>query len=270
MIGRRVRGGRGSCGRLLPRSALSPPRLADVRPAPRWRVLPSSRAISGSGGVSGYRSSTRRWPYSPTGFKREKLRVHLVLEIEHDAQDARPEARHADRLDMRIVRVHAPRQLRELAVRLDIFEIEHEALRILDQHQLMRDRRRRFENQPRVFLRRPQCAPTRPSPPGPRRRKQQLRRRQQQPLADAPPLQRDSRLRLGGGERGQACVYPPRVPAWSVRVATRALHAAATARHRPAADMPRTRSGHSITQSESGRKYSAKPESSHSSGLPKR
>ncbi len=87
--------------------------------------------------------------------QRKNLRLHLVLEVEHEADYPRPEARQSYRLDMRIVRPQPLHQLRKLAVRFDTFEIEDQALRILEQHHLVRDRRRRFENQPRVFLRRP-------------------------------------------------------------------------------------------------------------------
>ena len=74
--------------------------------------------------------------------QRKNLRLNFVFKIEHDADDPRPVARHAYRLDMRIVGTQPPHKLPELAVRLDTFEIEHQALRILEQHHLMRDRRR--------------------------------------------------------------------------------------------------------------------------------
>ena len=62
------------------------------------------------------------------GRQREDLRPDLGLEVEHDAQDVRRLA-DADRGDVRVGRLHARRERREL-VDARCREVEHEPVRI--------------------------------------------------------------------------------------------------------------------------------------------
>ena len=194
--------------------------------------------------------------------QREQLRIHLGLEIEHDAQYTGLEASDADRLDVRIVGLDVLRELRELRGQLDIVEVEHQPRGILHHEHLVRDRSAGLEDQPRVLLRRPQARR------GNRRREQwrrhqPLRRRQQQPLARAPARELD-------GDYGILAAYAARhaLPA-SVRAASASVRPApecsSESARSTAASHAATRSGHSITHTASGRKYSAKPVLSHSS-----
>ena len=86
----------------------------------------------------------------------EHLRIHFFFEDEHDAQEAaglRPDPYGGD---VRIPQLNVRRQLAKLRCDIDAREIEHDAIRIPQYDQLMLDRSRGFENQSRVFLRRPQ------------------------------------------------------------------------------------------------------------------
>ena len=77
----------------------------------------------------------------PDRLQREQLRIDLGLQFEHEAHHARPEARDANGLDIRIAGLHALPELRDLAAQLDVLEVEHQTLRILHRQHLMRYRR---------------------------------------------------------------------------------------------------------------------------------
>jgi hypothetical protein len=89
--------------------------------------------------------------------EREGLRLHLGLQVEHDAHDAGPVARHAQALDVGVVG-------RDLAVELGQrrrhvgLEIEHKALGILHREDLVLDLALRFDREARVIARRPDAA----------------------------------------------------------------------------------------------------------------
>ena len=86
---------------------------------------------------------------------------------------------------------HALRQPPDFGIELDAFQIEHEALGIFHRQQLMRHRRRRLEDEPRVFLRRPQARGRNHRSVG-ATDDQPMRRGQQQPPAHTSPLERDA------------------------------------------------------------------------------
>ena len=67
--------------------------------------------------------------------ERKHLRLHLGLEIEHQAHDARAVVRDAQALDIGIVRRDFGVQLEERGRQLGELEVEHQALRILDAEQ---------------------------------------------------------------------------------------------------------------------------------------
>ena len=62
------------------------------------------------------------------GLQREQVGLHLGLQVEHDAHHVRRLAAQPDRRDVRVRRLHARRQFRELARRVDAVDVEHEAI----------------------------------------------------------------------------------------------------------------------------------------------
>ena len=91
------------------------------------------------------------------GREREGLRLHLGLEVEHHAHDARPVARHAQAFDVGVVGRHLAVELGERGGHVRL-EVEHQALRILDREHLVLQLRFRFNGEPRVIARRPDPA----------------------------------------------------------------------------------------------------------------
>jgi hypothetical protein len=95
-------------------------------------------------------------PELGNGRQRKKLRPHLGAQIDHEPQRRGRLGTEANARDVRIGRLHAKRQLHQFGRQLDAFQIEHDSVRILQHEQLVRDGGGGFENQARVFLRRPQ------------------------------------------------------------------------------------------------------------------
>ena len=192
------------------------------------------------------------------GLQREHLRPDLGFEIEHDAQEAARRLADANRGDVRVRRLHARREGRELVGSLDAREIEHEPARIAEHDELMLDRCRRFEDDARVFLRGPQPRRRDPRCVGPRGRRQPLRGRQQHPAERAPPLDRhatSASQRFALRERASGIARRPPYARRRRRrdPRRRPRRTAINARSGGGSRSP-TRSGHSTRQTASSRK----------------
>ena len=70
----------------------------------------------------------------------EDLRLHFGLEVEHQANDAGPVARHAQALDVRVVRRDLGMQLGERRRQVVGLQVEHQPLGILDAEDGVLDR----------------------------------------------------------------------------------------------------------------------------------
>ena len=164
----------------------------------------------------------------------EDLRLHFGLEVEHQANDAGPVARHAQALDVRVVRRDLGMKLSERRRQVVGLQVEHQPLGILDAEDGVLDRLARFEREAGVIARRPDA------------RRQDLRfarycvedKEESQARPASEQASKDARraspsncrvMRTSGGES--------RSPAFS---------------------------GHSTMQTEPGLKCSRKPEFSHS------
>ena len=90
--------------------------------------------------------------------EREHLRLHFGLQVEHDADHARAVTRHAQLLDVRIVRGELAFELGERRREVVRLEVEDKARRILDREKLVFDLRRRLEGEARVIVRGPDPA----------------------------------------------------------------------------------------------------------------
>jgi hypothetical protein len=113
--------------------------------------------------------------------QREHLRPHLDLEIEHDAQESTRGTADTYRRDVRIARLHARRQLVELARALDACEIEHQPVGVAQQDHLMLDRRGGLEDDARVLFGGPQSRRRDARCVGPCRGRDPVRGGKQQP-----------------------------------------------------------------------------------------
>ncbi len=87
--------------------------------------------------------------------KRKNLRLDLALQVEHDAYYTGLEARHAQIRYVRVVRGDLVGETFLHALQTDIFQIEHEALRIADPEQVVLQRLPGFERHARIVLRGP-------------------------------------------------------------------------------------------------------------------
>ena len=242
--------------------------------SPSARSL-SSNAISGSSGTSGYRSSTRRWPYSATGFSANTSGFTSPL---RSSTSACPPAgacpTRIDR-DVRIRRLHARRQLER--ARCDASMPSRSSTRRSGslQHAAAGSASGALDStMTRVYS----CA-------GHRRADairaacahaagaSALRGGQQHPLAEPPPLQTDTisapRERAMRGDLGVASVTG--APSARRRDRVRRPSCAGVRKRRstgPAGgNRPATRSGHSTRHALSLRKQSARPAVSHSLDL---
>ncbi len=70
----------------------------------------------------------------------EQLRIHSAFNSSTTRTTPGLEARNANGLYVRIVWLQPLSQLRELTARIDIVEIEHQALRVFHRQHLVRDR----------------------------------------------------------------------------------------------------------------------------------
>ena len=87
--------------------------------------------------------------------ERKHLWPYFGFQIEHDAEKSSRRLTDANRRDVGVRRLHARGERCEIIGAIDPREIEHESIGIAQNDELMLDRRRRFENHPRVFLRGP-------------------------------------------------------------------------------------------------------------------
>jgi hypothetical protein len=87
--------------------------------------------------------------------EREDLRLDLALQLDHHAHHARLVAPGADQLDIGIGLDDLGRQALQHLVELDAFEVEHQPVRILDQHLRVADRLVVLQRHARVVARRP-------------------------------------------------------------------------------------------------------------------
>jgi hypothetical protein len=85
----------------------------------------------------------------------EDLRLDLVLEFHHQANDSRLEAAGTQQLDVGVVSSDLVGQPFEHAVELDPFEVDNQPLRVLDHEVRIFERRRMLDRHPRVIGRRP-------------------------------------------------------------------------------------------------------------------
>ena len=212
------------------------------------------------------------------GSEREHLRIHVLLQVEHEAKKSRRLRADANACDIGIVRLHMRREIAKLRRRIDACKVEHDAIRLAQHDKLMLDRYSGFENQARIFLRRPQSRGRNAAHRHrrPRIGNQELRRRNCDPRQDAPAFQRNgSQTFVSGRPNCAAIASTHRLPAgeYACAVSVRPTPAGASAseiatsargRNAPAC------SGHSIRQTLSGRKHSASPAVSHSTGSAKR
>ena len=209
--------------------------------------------------------------------QREDLRLHLGLEVEHDAQRIRPRRAEANRrrcTDRGACTRDgscassgvASTPSRSSTTRCGSFSM----------HELMRDRRRRLEDDARVFLRRPHAR--RRDARGamrPRRRAASMRGGQRRSHGSARRRSSETRDQSGAfrrrtRERSRRGIGSPRsvcARARERRARRRCRRGCASVSARSAGgSSAATRSGHSTRQTASSRKQSAKPAVSHSLG----
>src|SRR2546425_8183743 len=170
-----------------------------------------------------------------TGVQTCALRLHLGLEIEHQAHDARAVVRDAQALDIRIVRRDFGVQLEERGRQLGELEVEHQALGVLDAEQRELDLIPGFEGQARVVARRPDAAG--------------------EDLCFSARYARDKKDNSQSSPARECDCNLARRPS--------PANSRARSRSGGASRVP-ARSGHSTRQTESALKYSRKPELNHS------
>ena len=87
----------------------------------------------------------------PDRRQNERLRLHLRLQIEHEAYHARLVATDAHRFDVWIVLGYAVRNLGQCSGDLDALEIEYKAFGVLDAEEIVRNCCVAFEREPGVI-----------------------------------------------------------------------------------------------------------------------
>ena len=198
----------------------------------------------------------------------EDLRLHLLLELHHQAHDPGLEAPGAQQLDVRVVRRNLGRQALEDAVELDALHVHHQAFGVLDREVGVFERQARFDRHPGVIGSRPDAYGEHAD----------ARRKRPSDGAD----EQDER-RAGGAD--QLATTQKRPACWARKAfrhcapaalrasssTTRPCSGAASAKRKTTArsawgTWPAALSGHSTKQIESLRKYSPSPASSNSSG----
>ena len=140
----------------------------------------------------------------------EELRLHFGFQVEHQANDARTIARHAQALDVGVFGHHFAVELGERRRQFGL-EVENQPLRVLDGKDLDLQFRFCFEREPRVVARRPDAArddlrlracyreESERSQPAPASECASMRARR------ASPSYSSRTLRSGGGKRSPAC-----------------------------------------------------------------
>ena len=200
---------------------------------------------------------TSRCPNSATGFSANTCGVMSALSSSTTRRKPSAGCADADGRDVRIGRLHARRELVQLARALDSREVEHEAAGVAQHDELMLDRRCRLEDDARVFLRGPKPGGRDPRRVGPRGRGEPLRGRQQHPAKRAAALDRHAIQPVSRAPRASAVTH--RSPFGVCAIATTSrppspvAYASDNARSGAGSRSP-TRSGHSTMQTASSRK----------------
>jgi hypothetical protein len=194
--------------------------------------------------------------------QREDEGPHLGLQVEHDAHDARPVHGHAHRLDVGIGFAHLRGQRLQLVIELEPLEVDHQALGILHEEELVLHRARRLERDAGVLLGGPHARGDDARGLPDRRRRRQQQRDRQQPLQGVEAGEGNevdvvarhvTRISPRGEDAVQLAMRPaPLVAMW---ISTSA-----------GGSRPAARSGHSTRVTVVPPKLSRKPASVHSLG----